>query len=186
MTDGQVLDLLASTIDSLRKHASESILEIGFRLIEAKALVEHGKWLPWLKSNFNWSDDTALNYMRIYELSKNRNFRDLDLPDNLVKSSLYLLAGPKTPPKALAEVAARIKAGLNPTVTEVKHIVADAKADAKTLDKQPLAPDMSVKKVITTAEKREIAKLPLKQTVAALIAQYGFGAVSDAVLEYTP
>jgi hypothetical protein len=131
-TDDELSDILADTINSLRKVSSESIVEIGFRLIEAKAYVGHGNWLPWLKLKFDWSDETALNYMRVYELSKNQKFWNLDLSDHLVKSSLYLLAGPSTPPKALAEVAERVKAGLKPTVAEVKRIVTEAKSETKT------------------------------------------------------
>jgi hypothetical protein len=72
------------------------------------------------------TDDTALNYMRVYELSKNRNFRDLDLSD-MAASSLYELAKPSTPPEALEEVAERVKGGNAPKVEEVKTIVAKVK-----------------------------------------------------------
>jgi hypothetical protein len=37
----------------------------GEALIEAKTLVEHGKWLEWLKHNFDASADTAERYMTI-------------------------------------------------------------------------------------------------------------------------
>jgi len=37
----------------------------GAALIEAKALVKHGEWLPWLESNFRASRFTAANYMKL-------------------------------------------------------------------------------------------------------------------------
>src|ERR1700730_4793538 len=106
MSNEQLLELLASTINALRKRVSGDVIEIGQRLVD-KALAGHGNWLPWLEREFGWTDDTALNYMRVYEKFKNRNFRDLDLP----VSSLYLLAAPSTPPEAVETVIERAKAG---------------------------------------------------------------------------
>jgi len=40
-------------------------LQAGRLLIEAKAQVNHGGWLPWLKENFVGSDRTAQIYMRV-------------------------------------------------------------------------------------------------------------------------
>jgi hypothetical protein len=40
-------------------------IRAGELLIEAKAQVGHGNWLPWLKANFDGSERTAQNYMRL-------------------------------------------------------------------------------------------------------------------------
>jgi hypothetical protein len=96
-TDEQLLDLLANTIRSLRKRAADDIIEIGFRLTEAKDLAGHGNWLPWLEREFGWSEQTARNYMQVHEMAKSQNFGDLDLP----VSSLYLLASPGALPEAV-------------------------------------------------------------------------------------
>jgi hypothetical protein len=101
-----------------RKRVSEDVIEIGQRLVEAKALAGHGNWLPWLEREFGWTDDTALNYMRVYEKFKNRNFRDLDLP----VSSLYLLAVPSTPREAVETVIERAETGEKLTGAEVKKL----------------------------------------------------------------
>jgi Protein of unknown function (DUF3102) len=68
MSDDQLLGLLADTINGLRKRVAEGLIEIGFRLTEAKELVGHGGWLPWLERNFGWTERTAQRYMSIYEL----------------------------------------------------------------------------------------------------------------------
>ena len=47
-------------------YAKRSCFEIGKRLEEAKALVPHGEWGAWLESNFEYSESTAGNLMRIY------------------------------------------------------------------------------------------------------------------------
>ena len=83
------------------------IIEIGRRFTEAKALAGHGDWLPWLEREFGWSEDTALRFMQVYEMSKSRNLRDL----NLRVSGLYLLAAPSTPEPARTEVIERAEAG---------------------------------------------------------------------------
>src|SRR5437660_575869 len=54
-SDEQLLGLLADTINSLRKRVAEGLIEIGRRLIEAKALAGHGRWLPWLEREFGWT-----------------------------------------------------------------------------------------------------------------------------------
>ena len=47
--------------------ASEHAIAAGNALIEAKALVAHGQWLPWLDSHCGFSERTAQLYMRIAE-----------------------------------------------------------------------------------------------------------------------
>jgi hypothetical protein len=57
-----------------------NVIEIGQTLTEVKPRCGHGNWLHWLKTEFDWSADTAENYMRVNALSiKNRNIRNLDL-----------------------------------------------------------------------------------------------------------
>lgn len=58
----QTSGILAAAIG----YAKQSCFEIGKRLEEAKALVPHGEWGTWLESNFEYSESTAGNLMRIY------------------------------------------------------------------------------------------------------------------------
>jgi hypothetical protein len=60
--------------DSLR-HA----LVAGELLIEAKAQVPHGQWLPWLKDHCHISERTAQLYMRV---AKNRADIETKLTEN--------------------------------------------------------------------------------------------------------
>jgi hypothetical protein len=81
----------------VRTVSASSGIEIGCRLAACKAELGHGNWLPWLDREFGWSDRTALNFMRVYEMvTKSEKFSDLSLP----VSSLYLLAAPSTPEEA--------------------------------------------------------------------------------------
>lgn len=43
------------------------VVEIGRRLVEAKEVLPHGQWAEWLKTEVEFSQRTANNYMRLYE-----------------------------------------------------------------------------------------------------------------------
>jgi hypothetical protein len=121
-TDNTALAEHVTAIRKLGKQTVENVIEIG-RLIECKRIRKYGNWLPWLEQEFGWTDDTALNFMRIHELSKSRNFRDLRLP----VSALYLLAAPSTPTEARDEIIERAQAGETVPVAEAKRIIEDTK-----------------------------------------------------------
>jgi hypothetical protein len=138
-----LLDILASAINALRKTASSTILEIGFRLIEAKALVEHGDWLPWLERNFQWTDRTAQRYISVYGLaSKYDTVSDLELP----LKALYQLAAPSTPAAAIEEVITRAESGEKLSGGAVVEIVQKTIAQ-KTADKYVKAQKAAAKMV---------------------------------------
>jgi hypothetical protein len=80
----QIADDLAAAL----KRESANIIEIGGLLIEAKGAVGHGKWLPWLETNFGESESTANNYMSAARLAaKSPTVGDL----RLRPTTLYLL-----------------------------------------------------------------------------------------------
>lgn len=110
------LDEHAAIIRWLGKKAIHDIIEIGRRLSEAKKIAGHGNWLPWLEKEFGWTEQTALNFMRVHELAKSKNFLDLNLP----VSALYLLAAPGTPTEAIDAVIERAEAGEKVSHRDVK------------------------------------------------------------------
>jgi len=125
----KVLAEHADAIRALDKQAGATIVEIGRRLIEAKALVGHGNWLPWLEREFRWTAETALRFMQVTEaVGKNNKLLDL----NCGVSSLYLLAAPSTPPEAVEAVIDRAKTGEKVTGDEVKKVVHEAKSKSFT------------------------------------------------------
>jgi hypothetical protein len=66
-------------------------IKAGQALIEAKSLVKHGQWLPWLKENTSLPERTAQHYMRLARESATV----ADLPT--VRDALAVLAGPSEP-----------------------------------------------------------------------------------------
>src|SRR5262245_19010372 len=113
----------ADAIRNLGKKSIECICEIGRHLSLAKKIAGHGRWLPWLQREFNWTERTATNFIRIYDLwaaRKFENFSNLNLP----VSSLYLIAQPSTPPEVRDEVLRDAEAGKSVSVAEVKDRIA--------------------------------------------------------------
>ncbi len=52
-------------VQDAAKTAAERAIEAGNALIEAKALVKHGEWLPWLREHCALPERTAQVYMKI-------------------------------------------------------------------------------------------------------------------------
>jgi hypothetical protein len=125
-----VLPLLQEHVAEIRRLAKrtvDDIVEIGRRLTECKKLVGHGKWADWVGREFGWSEDSALNVMRVFTMSESRKFRDL----NIGISTLYLLAAPSTPEAAREEIFAQ--ATSTPvSVADAKSVINKHKAKQKT------------------------------------------------------
>lgn len=65
------LKTVTTEIRTLHRQAQQMVLsyaiEIGRRLVEAKALVEHGDWGRYIKEELGYSQSTANNFMRLFE-----------------------------------------------------------------------------------------------------------------------
>ena len=85
-------------------------------MLEAKAAVRHGKWLPWLKEHCGLSERTAQRYMKLArrkaEITKSVTLSDLSITealslieaaDRINKLTEELLSNTKLMRKALAE-----------------------------------------------------------------------------------
>ena len=93
------------------------IVQIGKRLSRVKDRVGHGNWLTWLRKNFDWSGDTAANYINVFELSKTPEFRRLR---NLPLELLYLLGRRNVSPEARIAIMERVEAGEKVTAQKVR------------------------------------------------------------------
>ena len=84
------IDAITAEIIQLKQDAGNAILGIGQRLIEAKAMLPHGEWLPWLTEQVEFSERTARNFMRLAREWTNRQA----LADLGAAKALTLLALP--------------------------------------------------------------------------------------------
>jgi hypothetical protein len=129
----------AEKIRTLGKRVREDVIEIGRLLVEVREGVDHGVWLSWLETEFQWADQTAYRFIHLYEKQQDPGFHKLwnsDLP----LSALGQLAAPKVPPEARDEVANRLEAGETLGVAEVTKVIKGAKR--KKAAKVPSAPDI--------------------------------------------
>ncbi len=108
--EAQSLALLSADINAAHRaceQAARSTLEHAYRtgelLIEAKATLRHGEWLPWLEANCEVSDRQARTYMRLArELPKSEVGSDLSL-----KGALRAIEAPEPERQAEGEERAQ-------------------------------------------------------------------------------
>src|SRR6266481_4260021 len=91
MTDTRTLPQIAKAIKALEKKTIENVVEIGKLLHEASEKCEHGEYATWLKTEFSWSDQTALNYRSVYNLTQKPNSLDFGKL-NISVSAVYFVA----------------------------------------------------------------------------------------------
>lgn len=85
------IDVITEEINFYKQQAGMAILEIGKRLVEAKAQLSHGEWLPWLEKKVEFSERSAQQYIRLWkEYGKSATVADLG-----VRKALVLLALPE-------------------------------------------------------------------------------------------
>ena len=88
-----VLDGLAQEAQYYATSFTNSILQLGRVFCEAKQLVEHGKWMDWVKDNTGFSTRTAQQFMQAYtRFGSNEKARQIGDRSKLVKM-LSLPAG---------------------------------------------------------------------------------------------
>ena len=59
------IEAVTAEIIQLKQDAGSAILGIGQRLIEAKAMLSHGEWLPWLEERVEFSESSAQRFMKL-------------------------------------------------------------------------------------------------------------------------
>lgn len=102
-----VVQQKTSEIKTITRRAAHDLIDIGSKLIEVKDKLGHGNFGNWLSAEFNWSERTAQNFMRVATTFKNANFADL----NFGASALHLIAAPSTPDEARQEAIERAGKG---------------------------------------------------------------------------
>ena len=84
------IETITAEILTLKQSAGDAIIGIGQRLIEAKEMLPHGSWLPWLEERVEFTDRTARKFMRLAREWTNRKA----LSDLGATKALTLLALP--------------------------------------------------------------------------------------------
>ena len=108
------LDLITEEILFYKRQAGGALIEIGKRLLEAKAQLSHGEWLPWLREKVEFSEVTAQRFMRIAkEYGKPSLVTDLG-----ASKALALLALPESERESFAAQTHTVN-GVEKTASEM-------------------------------------------------------------------
>ena len=94
------IETVTAEILEAKRAGGEAILTIGRGLIEAKGLLSHGEWLPWLEERVEFSEKAAQNFMRIARHYSNPQA----LADLGATKALMLLAIPEDSMEAFIAV----------------------------------------------------------------------------------
>src|SRR5262249_27375680 len=70
----RVLAEEAEAIRELGRSTINNVIEAGGRLTKVHAIVDHGRWLKFLKDECRWSVSTAYNHMRVYAMVQRDKF----------------------------------------------------------------------------------------------------------------
>ncbi|MFB2021710.1 DUF3102 domain-containing protein [Pseudoflavonifractor sp. P01025] len=89
--EGRTIEAITGEILDAKRKGGEAILTIGRCLIEAKDMLPHGEWLPWLNERVELSERTAQKFMRLAREWSNPSA----LADLGATKALMLLALPK-------------------------------------------------------------------------------------------
>ena len=116
-----------SEIKNLIHRSAQDVFDIGQKLIEVKEKLDHGRFLIWLNTEFNWSKSAARQFMQVARQFKRGNFTDL----NIAASALYLLASNTTSVAARQEALERAAQGEIINRSEAKSIIAHHKEIGK-------------------------------------------------------
>ena len=89
--EGRTIEAITGEILDAQRKGGEAILTIGRCLNEAKDMLSHGEWLPWLAEKVGYSEKTAQNFIRLArEFSNPQALADLG-----ATKALKLLALPQ-------------------------------------------------------------------------------------------
>jgi hypothetical protein len=120
------IEMLAEEIRTYDAHlhraASDFVVaavEIGKRLLQVRELLPHGQWLPWLREHFDWSEQTARNYMNAASGMGRRKLEGLAIEP----SALYALTAPSADPEALDAAIRHARRGATITYSEARDLV---------------------------------------------------------------
>ena len=63
--ESRSIEVITDEVLALKQKTGEDLLQLGKCLIEAKQILPHGEWLPWLNTKVDFSERAAQVYMRI-------------------------------------------------------------------------------------------------------------------------
>jgi hypothetical protein len=151
------------------KRGAAHAMAAGDLLTEAKAIIRHGDWLPWLKANCEVSERTARLYMRLARNRSEIEAKTATVADLNLRGALALIS----PPADNSLVS--LGDGIAESADRVSDIVAYEKAEAERIIRKEFfdSADAGLRRIIELGEAHPTA-------VAA--AEAAWGIFGDALM----
>ena len=125
-TRPRTIEAVTEEILDIKQRVAEDFMELGQRLCEAKELLPHGEWLPWLEQRVQFSERTAQKFMQLAREYESNPKLASDLGS---EKAFALLALPREEREEIAQHGATVdgktKAASDLTTREVRQIVAE-------------------------------------------------------------
>lgn len=137
------------------KRTAEDIIEIGKDLIAIKEKLPHGRFLPWIASEFEMTLMTANRFMNVAE-----RFGKSNIMLDFSPTTLYELAAPSTPDEVVEQVIEKAENGETVTAKDVKALkakVAQLEAEKSNLEfeKNNLNQDLQEQRVLVNLNRQK-------------------------------
>lgn len=127
-TRPRTIEVVTEEAHEAKAQITTGFLDLGARLNEAKELLAHGEWLPWLEREMQFSERTAQKFMALAREYEGNPQLASDLGS---EKAFALLALPREEREEIAQHGATVngktKAASDLTTREVKQIVAERK-----------------------------------------------------------
>ena len=160
--ESRTIETITDEILDAQRRGGEAILTIGRCLIEAKEMLPHGEWLPWLNEKVAYSERTAQNFMAVARRYSNPQ----TLADLGMAKALALLALPDSERDEFVQdhnvidmSARQLKQAIKER-DEARKAAEAAKADASAAEqaRAKMEADMAVVNASLTAAREEKQK----------------------------
>jgi 5-methylcytosine-specific restriction endonuclease McrA len=157
---GEIIALHGEIITAARTSLDKAV-RIGELLVEQKARLHHGRWLPWIKEHLPFSQQTASNYIRVYS-----NRAKLPTVGNLELTDAYRLLAAPAEPERKPRSAKTLPAPPEPD--DPPHVVARVDAMPAVVTATPPPPSLAspieqLRREIQDVE-RQIRELKTKES----------------------
>ena len=174
---GRGIETITEEIIFYKAVGGQAVLEIGKRLIEAKAQLKHGEWLPWLSEKVEFSEASAQRFMQLAREYENPALvRDLG-----ASKALVLLALPASERENFAQekhvvngeeksVSEMSKRELEEAIRQRKIAELKAEETARELDRQKEATAEAEAEAAKAQEAAEAARAEVEDAKSVSLA----------------
>lgn len=118
---------IADRIRARIRRSTEDIFAIGEDLLAVKKLLSHGRFTKWIEAEFDMTDRTAQNFMRVAERLGSKT----EIISVLPPTTLYKLSAKSTPDEVVTKVVSDLEAGKTVKPFEVDLEIKKARLQPK-------------------------------------------------------